>query len=625
MRPLVFIVNDPGVPDGALDDPYAGLDAETAAELREMVEDGIPTEVWWEWLTTCDDTLETFGAWLAAHHPGLVEGKAIGTGKLGGGVAARDAALRSVPTTQVRTNVRLGGINVARDLAPVVEEARASIGLLLRMWLRGRLPEAEAQRQMAKRWREAYERVREIGRRASGIDRLSTAPAILREEEEWFRSAVREELRLWAVFLEEIREDRVGGVAEFLARQAEGRLHQRFEAYLSALRFMYEASRVYALPRDVLVYWMGPKKDDPEICEGCVYMMERSPFPKDRLPAVPRDGSTECLTNCRHRIVLRVAKTLTEVNKRRAALPLREAMVKDLERIRVEHHGHARQRRAKEIAREVPDQRAVNPFAGQKLPPKRHEARDPSIAFDLENARDGDVVSYDGLLAVFCAGCDRFAGPHLHAPDDGEDEAAARAKDGTEKGRPAVINRPHDFRHEPHAPNARSIAKVDPTGYHGQHLPPGSRLIQASEAAFDTSMANTDLVRTAAALASAAKQRPLNTTTIRRLIERLGLALEFSILATLGRPDAMRFSALLRSALASLEDGVDVRAESIDPLRLPVARLRSFVIECSTELVRDGLEPRGRDGGLRSSRGPAGIRPPLGPRFRFGGPGLPGG
>lgn len=442
MRPLVFILDDPGVPAGQLDDPFAGLDLETVRALRERLDTPSRWQVFENVSFVCVDRYSALGipspdpatmchgqcegtgvvpVYLErgdkkAHEPDALhfveperdpelirrwlaleterptedgwhfvtcpacegtrlartdEGKAIGTGKLTGDVHARDAALRQVPNTQLRTSVRLGGINVARDLAPVEEEARKSLGLLMRMWLRGRLTEEKAMLEMSKRWREAYERVREIGRRASGLDKLPVSKEILREEEEWFRSYIREELRLWHVFMEEIREGRVGGVDEFLAGVSSGRLFQRFEAYLRALRAMYEAARVYALPRDVLIYWMGPKRDDPRICEGCVYMMERSPFPKDKLPAVPRDGSTVCLTNCRHRVVLRVSKTLNEVQRRRDALPARSEMVRDLERIREAKHGTHRQARGREIARELVRPRSVNPFVGQPLPPRR--------------------------------------------------------------------------------------------------------------------------------------------------------------------------------------------------------------------------------------------------------------
>jgi len=65
--------------------------------------------------------------------------------------------------------------------------------------------------------------------------------------------------------------------------------------------------------------------------------------------------------------------------------------------------------------------------------------------------------------------------------DQEDDEAAAVPRDTKIKGKRAVINKPQDFRHEPHAPNARSIAKVDPSGYHGQHLPPGAKIKLAAE------------------------------------------------------------------------------------------------------------------------------------------------
>lgn len=63
-----------------------------------------------------------------------------------------------------------------------------------------------------------------------------------------------------------------------------------------------------------------------------------------------------------------------------------------------------------------------------------------------------------------------------------EDEAAAEPKTGVQMGEPSVINKPFDFRHEPHAPDSRSLAKTDPTGYHGQHLPKGSEIKLATGA-----------------------------------------------------------------------------------------------------------------------------------------------
>jgi hypothetical protein len=58
------------------------------------------------------------------------------------------------------------------------------------------------------------------------------------------------------------------------------------------------------------------------------------------------------------------------------------------------------------------------------------------------------------------------------AKSDDEDEAAAVPRDTKVKGKRAVLNKPFDFRHAPHAKH--TIAKTDPSGYRGQRDPKGS-------------------------------------------------------------------------------------------------------------------------------------------------------
>jgi hypothetical protein len=65
-------------------------------------------------------------------------------------------------------------------------------------------------------------------------------------------------------------------------------------------------------------------------CKGCEYIVERQPYPKGRLPAVPRSGATPCLMNCRHKLVVRKADPKT-IAKRRRALPERTSMQKALQ------------------------------------------------------------------------------------------------------------------------------------------------------------------------------------------------------------------------------------------------------------------------------------------------------
>jgi hypothetical protein len=380
MEPWLYILDDPGVPEGQLTDPFAGLDESMATELMDALEQawgiianaGVPQG---DWRSMSSDWQEAAARFRDTYHGFLQipvhEAKAIGTARVGGDLAVRDARLRAHWPSSQRYHVRQASTNVIRDLDPVQEEAARAIGTLLRNWLGGATTFERLELESAKRWREAYERTREIGRTASGIERMHPEPAILHEEETWFRSAVREELRFWHLFLQEwkaslaaaekIDEDEI---REKAIDRVNGRGWERFNAYLRALRFMYESARILALPDNTLIYWMGPKPvaQDPNeaghICGGCTYMMERSPFPKNRLPAVPRDGSTACLTNCRHRIVVRLGRSLNEVADRARALPTREAMVQALRVIkdsahrpsdpsrRERAHAHARATRA---------------------------------------------------------------------------------------------------------------------------------------------------------------------------------------------------------------------------------------------------------------------------------------
>jgi hypothetical protein len=341
--PTFFIAGDPGIPAGRAHDPFAGLPSAMIERVR---------------------------AYLDAP---LDEAKAVGTapGVSYGHVGQRDLAIqqRGHFAGTTRFHLRSAATNTARDFAPVEEQARKDIGRLLDQWLRGRVSYDDIQLQSARAWRGVYEQLRDLGRKASGLDRLAPGEHhVTHDEETWFRDAVREELRYWHVFLEDVNDGRTVG----------DRVWQRFDAYVKALRFMYDASRTLAIPEhNTLIYWMGPKKDDPTICSGCLYMIERSPFPKEVMPAVPRDGSTRCLTNCRHKIMVRVVGLEEDVRKRKDALPSRAVMVRELRRLKEEAHGgdhHRRVRRGAELARTI-HPHAANPFKGHPMPPKTRRGR----------------------------------------------------------------------------------------------------------------------------------------------------------------------------------------------------------------------------------------------------------
>jgi hypothetical protein len=105
--------------------------------------------------------------------------------------------------------------------------------------------------------------------------------------------------------------------------------------------------------------------------------MERSPFTKTTVPAVPKDGSTACLTNCRHKLVARIVTNLNEVFTRARLLPTRKTMIDELRRIKEEKHGTWRRERAKALHGQHANhahpelRRVANPFQGKPAPPPR--------------------------------------------------------------------------------------------------------------------------------------------------------------------------------------------------------------------------------------------------------------
>jgi hypothetical protein len=439
LPPLLYLVDDPGRPAGADPaDPFAGLSEAQAAELRQALEEAVPR---WtpdqvkvmDYLADLRDGASTTGSlsgafgwapartrqivtqlsakglvrvggeedaaraggsglyvelkdrdlwvkWLRWGKEPMAEAKAVGTADLSGDLAVRDAGLRAGWRSTVRYHVRQAATNAPREMKIAEENARGTIAPLLRGWLAGNITYADLEEHSSFLWRLAYEQVHEIGRHASALERLHPDPQVLAEEETWFRSAVREEMRYWQLAIREWRDRRAAATrvrnreerAQTVAAVDE-RGWQRFEAYVRALRFMFESSRILALPPDVLLYWMGPdKRKDPKdrgICEGCQYMMERSPFVKANIPAVPRDGQTPCLTNCRHKVVIRIGR-VDEAARRFQELPARESMVRQLKRIKDESHGAHRQRRAAGHARRTAGagrEHVHNPFHREGL------------------------------------------------------------------------------------------------------------------------------------------------------------------------------------------------------------------------------------------------------------------
>jgi hypothetical protein len=238
---ILVVEDDPGIPPGQSHDPFAGLPGPMRLALDE--------------------------------------GKAIGTALMKANVGERDLSMRYLPRQHIKDTLQRASANAPAALAQVYTDHRGALLGVVNGFATGRIDRNEARVRSSKLIRESYEKVREIARRASAVDTLAHEGHVYAEEEKWFRSAVREEVGYFHAFLEDVRAQRARNIPE------------RVEAYVKALRFMYEAARVQAMPDNVLLYWTGPRQaQDEHVCDGCEYLMERSPFTKDNIPAVPRDG-----------------------------------------------------------------------------------------------------------------------------------------------------------------------------------------------------------------------------------------------------------------------------------------------------------------------------------------------
>ena len=307
---VLLLENDPGLRDFA--DPFSGLGGYVRSQLEQ-----------------------------------LIEGKALGTSTILQKDLARDwqanIEFGDRPAAQ-RAVMQKASASVQAKISQATSYARAKIGPIIQAALDNTEPLPDLLEQAARLWARAHRMVFDAGRGAVGLNKLGGLEKLTREEEEWFRGAVRDEIKYAATFLTDV----------YAGRVAVTRAWERFNDYIKAMRSTFESARVHVIPDNVLIYWMGPA--DAHRCKGCEYVQELSPFTKKTLPITPRSGHTECHCNCRHRLVLRVAADPDLVRKREKALPSVKDMLVQLESLMP----HRRTHRA-------PKGRAGNPFIGVRV------------------------------------------------------------------------------------------------------------------------------------------------------------------------------------------------------------------------------------------------------------------
>lgn len=144
---------------------------------------------------------------------------------------------------------------------------------------------------MRRAWRDVFVAgVRSTGIRGSNPHNpIEFSPS----DEKWLKGAIKHEMRFLNKFVKAVTE-----------QDYKMPLDRRTGMYIDALESFYDSARVMGMPATSLFRWVGKK--DKRVCKSCEYLVRNGPYHKKNLPTVPRAGLTVCLTNCRHRLLVRV-------------------------------------------------------------------------------------------------------------------------------------------------------------------------------------------------------------------------------------------------------------------------------------------------------------------------------
>lgn len=228
----------------------------------------------------------------------LNEGKAIGS------VAAHDMALKSnlnklvhLDAAKFSKQVKSGRTYGKKKLNEIQTRVHTTVFGALGLLRGKKITESDFKKRVVKTMKVAWRDAFLAGVRSAGVQGSAVSGGKVKMESSdgvWLRSAMTHEMRFLNKFIKDLVED-TGTMSA----------SRRLKMYTDSIQSFYDSARVIGLPENALLYWTGPA--DKTTCPGCAYMFEHSPFTKYTLPTVPRSGATACLTNCRDRLLVRLA------------------------------------------------------------------------------------------------------------------------------------------------------------------------------------------------------------------------------------------------------------------------------------------------------------------------------
>lgn len=128
----------------------------------------------------------------------------------------------------------------------------------------------------------------------------------------WLRGAIKEEQKFARRFVRQLAE----GEASFDGAAA------RLAMYVDTLESVKTNAWVEKSPPGSVFHW---KLGAAEHCASCLILASASPYRKADLPAVPRSGSTPCLSRCACRLILDEERSVTGSAAKRQPRAVRDA------------------------------------------------------------------------------------------------------------------------------------------------------------------------------------------------------------------------------------------------------------------------------------------------------------
>jgi len=270
----------------------------------------------------------------------LWEGKALGTAKETDLVLLDlDKTMQSFLDPEGFAKERKSGLTVGkRRLKKVQQRVEPELNKHINGYLGGGIDEKEFRQRMHKTMKVAWKEVFLAGVRSAGIQGTGTGGLPGKQlvqltdpnDEKWIKGAMRHETQ----FLN-------GMIQAVIDETWVMPLPRRVRMYVDALESFYDSARVIGLPAAVKIHWMigAKKKDRKTVCHSCRYLAHHSPYSKKTLPTVPRSGLTLCLTNCRDRLLVRMADQETAIALHQSS-PTRGTHIKKLRKIKQQGHAH---------------------------------------------------------------------------------------------------------------------------------------------------------------------------------------------------------------------------------------------------------------------------------------------